>query len=132
MSRIKERIENFNNAFLLYKEAKDAYDLDNFNNIYKLALTQSFEIVFELAWKVLKDYLFTKGIEVFAPRDVIKEAFSIDVLPTAQIWIDMLNDRNSSTNEYNQDKVDMIIDRISKVYFNELSRFSEFLKDIND
>lgn len=48
MSRLSERIENFDRAFLLFKQVKDAYQSDMSNEIYKLALTQSFEIVFEL------------------------------------------------------------------------------------
>ena len=47
MSRLSERIENFSRAFLLFEQAKLAYDLNNTNDLYKLALTQGFEIVFE-------------------------------------------------------------------------------------
>ena len=80
-----------------------------------------------MGWKVLKDYLFSKDIEVFTPRDVIKSAFSSEILPSAQIWIDMAKDRNASSHEYNQDKVDKILERISGEYFEELCRFQKGL-----
>ncbi len=126
-TRLTERIENFNNAFLLLKKSNEKYVTDKTDDIYKLALIQSFEITFELGWKVLKDYLFLKDIEVFTPRDVIKSAFSSEILPSAQIWIDMAKDRNASSHEYNQDKVDKILERISGEYFEELCRFQKGL-----
>lgn len=129
MSRLTERIENFNRVYLLYENMQQNFCADKNNDTNKLALTQSFEIVFELAWKVLKDYLYTKDIEVFTPRDVIKEAFSVNILPGAQVWIDMAKDRNASSNEYNMEKVSLILERISTVYYEELRRFQKDLKD---
>lgn len=131
-TRLTERIENFNNAFLLLKKSNAKYVTDKTDDIYKLALIQSFEITFELGWKVLKDYLFSKDIEVFTPRDVIKSAFSSEILPSAQIWIDMAKDRNASSHEYNYDKVDKILERISGEYFEELCRFQKGLFDFDE
>ena len=54
-TRLTERIENFNNAFLLLKKSNEKYVTDKTDDIYKLALIQSFEITFELGWKVLKE-----------------------------------------------------------------------------
>ena len=132
MSRLSERIENFNKAYNLFAMARDAYVSNKSNDINKLALVQSFEIITELGWKVLKDYLASKGIDVYTPKDCIKEAFSTNFLPTAQIWIDMIKDRNSSSHEYNIDKVDSIIERISSEYFNEIKRFKEQIGFINE
>ena len=130
MSRITERIENFNKAFDIYLQAVNAYNSDKGNVLTHLALVQSFEIVFELGWKVLKDFLATKDIQVYTPRDVIKEAFNINILPQAQIWIDMAQDRNSSSHEYNMDKVNLILERISKIYCEELVRFQNDLRNL--
>ncbi len=129
MRRLHERIENFERAFILFQNMRNNYVADKYSDSNRLALTQSFEIVFELGWKVLKDYLFTKDIEVFTPRDSIKAAFSANILPKAQIWIDMAKDRNASSHEYNMEKVDIILERISSVYYNELLNFSEQFKN---
>ncbi len=132
MSRLTERIENFNNAFNLYSNMQKNYITDKKNDSNRLALTQSFEIIFELGWKILKDYLYTKDVEVFTPRDAIKSAFQANILPSAQIWIDMAKDRNASSHEYNMDKIDLILERISTVYYEELCRFYGDLKNINE
>lgn len=132
MSRLTERIENFNRAFNLFSSMQKNYIKDKTNDSNKLALTQSFEIIFELGWKILKDYLYTKDIDVFTPRDAVKSAFEANILPSAQIWIDMAKDRNSSSHKYNMDKIDLMIERISSIYYPEICRFQKELKDFNE
>lgn len=132
MSRLTQRIENFNRVFELYVTMCGNYVKDKKNDSNKLALTQSFEIVFELGWKILKDYLFTKDIQVYTPRDAIKSAFQANILPQAQIWIDMAADRNASSHEYNMDKIDMMLERISGIYYRELCDFCEKIKDYDE
>lgn len=125
MSRLTERIENFNRAFNIYNQAVIAYKQDSSAILIHMALVQSFEICFELGWKVLKDYLKEKGIDVYTPKDVIKETFAANIIPNGQIWIDMTNDRNASSYEYNLEKVNIILERISTLYFEELTRFQK-------
>lgn len=71
------------------------------------------------------------GISVQLPREVIKEAFSANVIKDGQVWIDMLQDRNSTSQEYNMDKVNLIIERIATVYNSELEKFNDWVSDIN-
>ena len=125
MSRLSERIDNFNKSYELFSEMQQNYISDKTSNSNRLALTQSFEIIFELGWQIIKDYLAERELYVYTPKDVIKAAFSAEILPNAQIWIDMAKDRNASSHEYNQDKVDKILERISSIYFNELKNFKE-------
>ena len=131
MSRLSERIENFNRAFELYKEMQNGYIKDKTNNAYRLGLTQSFEIISELGWKVLKDYLYSEGVDANTPKEVIKEAYQKEILKNGQIWIDMIKARNSTSHEYNMDKIDLILENISTIYFEELSSFKNQLGKIN-
>lgn len=132
MGRLNERIENFTKAFELFQSAVKAYKSDVSNVIYHLAVVQSFEVCFELGWKVLKDYLHQNGIEVSYPKEAIKEAFSKGTIQNGQIWIDMLKDRNATSHEYNMDKVDKVLEKISTIYFEELCRFMEQTKDFDE
>ena len=131
MSRVSKRIENFNRAFVLYSTMRDEYISSNTDST-RLALTQSFEIVVELGWKVLKDYLFEKAIEVDTPVDAVKAAFGANVIQDGQIWIDMVKDRNASSHEYNSDKIEKIIVKIANIYYDELCKFKKWLENIND
>lgn len=132
MSRLTERIENFNKAFRLFELAACAFRQDENNDINKLALTQGFEIVVELGWKVLKDYLAQKGVRALTPNDVIKEAFSAEIISDGQLWINMVKDRNTSSHEYNTDKMDEMLAKVSTVYYNELKSFCVLAEGFND
>lgn len=132
MSRLNERIENFNKAFQIFQDIIASYREDKLNVIFHMALVQSFEVCFELGWKVLKDYLNINGISVQLPRQVIKEAFNKEVIQNGQIWIDMLKDRNATNHEYNMDKVDKVLEKISTEYFEELCRFREQIKEFDE
>jgi nucleotidyltransferase substrate binding protein (TIGR01987 family) len=110
---------------------RSAYIVDKSSNVNRLALVQSFEIVSELGWKVLKDYLGQNGISVYLPKEVIKEAFANNIIKNGQIWIDMINDRNSSSHEYNMEKVDIILVKIATIYFEELSSFQKLLGELH-
>ena len=132
MSRLSERIENYNKAFKLFEEMQSGYVADKNNNAYRLGLTQSFEIVCELGWKVLKDYLYVKGIVVHLPVEVIKEAFQKEVIQNGQVWIDMIKSRNATSHEYNIDKVNIILEDISTKYYTELLFFKKMIEDINE
>ena len=127
MSRLEERIENFNRAFTVFKDAHDQYLKDSNRVVFRLAEIQGFEVLFELSWKVLKDYIEIKGYKEDAPRNVIKKAFLLNYLPNAQIWIDMLKDRNCTSHEYNQKKADEIFERITTIYYDELSSFHNWI-----
>ena len=131
MSRLQERIESFNRAFEILSEAVNAYKNNSINILTHMALIQSFEVCFELAWKVLKDYLDENGVKVYLPKEVIKEAFSFEVISNGQLWIDMLNARNSTSYEYNLDKVNSILMNISDEYFQEFLQFKAYIREFH-
>ncbi len=132
MSRLQKRIENFNRFFLIFSDAVNAYKKDSSVVLTHMALVQSFEVCFELAWKVLKDYLAVNGVRVSLPREVIKEAFAYETISDGQIWIDMLNVRNSTSHEYNIDKVNSVLPDVAGIYFDELNKFKEQIKDFHE
>lgn len=132
MSRLNERIENFNRAFAILNEAVNAYNQNKENILTHMALVQAYEVCFELSWKVLKDYLSENGINVYMPKEVIKEAFNKNVIENGQIWIDMLTARNATSHEYKMDKINLILEKISSSYFDELLKFSNWLVAINE
>lgn len=120
MSRLTERIENFNRAFEIFKEIVSDFDEDKI--LTHLALVKSFSICFELACKCLKDYMNERGVIVNYPKEIIKEAFNKDTIKDAQLWMNMLEARNSTSHEYNMDKVNKYLFEMRTIYCEELSR----------
>ncbi len=130
MSRLSERIENFNNAFEIYKDAVDEFNLNKI--LTHMALVQTFEVCFELAWKCLKDYMAENGIIANYPKEVIKEAFNKETIKNGQLWIDMLEVRNSTSHEYNMDKINKYLSDMCTTYYDKLTRFHSWLGEINE
>lgn len=83
------------------------------------ATIQRFEFTFELAWKFLKDYFSERDIELNYPKEVIKEAFHVNLIDNEDAWIKMLKDRNMTSHTYDEKLADEIYTRI-RLYVPEL------------
>ena len=69
------------------------------------AVLQRFEFTFELCWKALRIYLAeTEGIEVSSPKRTLKAAFRHGLIENTeeQRFLQMLEDRNTSTHVYDE------------------------------
>ena len=112
------KVENFNKALARLDEAltiaKDELDKDG--------VLQRFEFTIEMLWKALKAILAYQGIECFSPRNCIKEAYKTNIIDDDEIILDMLEDRNSSSHIYDQQKSQEIFERIQRVYIGYLKK----------
>ena len=93
-----------------------------------MALIQAYEIVFELAWKTMKDYLQFNGIITDTPRETIKEAFSKNIISDGQIWIEMMETRNKASHTYREEYAKRLCDDILNVYSKQITDLLEFFK----
>ena len=114
--RWHERFENFQLALVNINETYDCIQQNGLNKIYTMALIQAFEIVFELAWKTMKDYLEYEGIKTDTPRQTIKTAFLRNLIPDGQIWIDMMEARNKTSHTYNESFAKSLADEITNKF----------------
>ena len=120
--RWKQRFVHFQKAFSLLEET---LLIPQPSNAERAGLIQFFEISFELAWKVLKDYLEEEGFTVVTPRDAIKQAFQAGLLDEGHVWIDALKDRNLTVHTY-EEKIALAVEqKIRSAYFPALYRFSQ-------
>jgi len=119
--RWKQRFVHFQKAFDLLT---DTLMITEPSEAERAGLIQFFEISFELAWKVLKDYLENEGFTVVSPRDAIKQAFQAGMLDDGHVWIDALKDRNLTVHTYEQKIAFAVEQKIRSVYFPALQSFS--------
>lgn len=121
--RWKQRFENFDRAFMLLREVHER-GIDSLTQLEREGAIQRFEMAYELAWKTLRDYLAHIGIEVHpvAPREVIKAAFAARLLDDAQIWIDMMLERNRLAHNYDVDTFELALKAIDARYYGAFSR----------
>ena len=99
-------------------------------------LIQRFEYTHELAWNVMKDYLKYQGnTEIGGSRDATREAFKINLIANAQLWMNMIKSRNQSSHTYDQDTAREIFKAIVNDYYPLFLDFKdkmEALKNRND
>lgn len=89
-----------------------------------------FDLVFELSWKTLRDYMISRGESEHLdfPRDVINNGTEKGFIDDGYLWIEMLTDRNSSTHEYDEQNALELIERIQKQYLPHITTFYEKLR----
>mgnify|MGYP001331178689 CR=1 FL=1 len=83
------------------------------------ATIQRFEFTFEVVWKTLKLYLERQGHECGGPRPTLKKAFAENLIPTpeeADIWLQMLEDRNLTSHAYDEALANRIYQHIVHDY----------------
>jgi len=111
--RWKQRFQNLNEAL---GRLDELVQKDGLNWIEATALIKMFEIVFELSWKTLKDYLLEQGITVKSPRDTIKQAYQMDLLDDGDTWLDAMEKRNTMVHRYDEEFSKMLTGLIQGQY----------------
>jgi nucleotidyltransferase substrate binding protein (TIGR01987 family) len=89
--RWKQRFENYQKALMLLEQLANQ---KNKNRAETEGMIQRFEYTFELAWKLMKDYLEDGGLPVLLPRECIREAFGAGMIENGELWMEMLDTRN--------------------------------------
>jgi nucleotidyltransferase substrate binding protein (TIGR01987 family) len=117
MSRSQIKFEKLEKALLSLEAIYLKPMQDDRSNVD--ATIQRFEFTFELAWKFLKDYFFERDIALNYPKEIIQEAFTVNLINNETIWIKMLRDRNMTSHTYNEKLADEIFSRM-KLYVPEL------------
>jgi len=112
--RWRQRFDNFKKSYQLLEKYSS---LELTSEIEKAGLIQFFEITFELAWKVLKDYLEAQGYMVKSPRETIKQAYQMEIIDDGHVWIEALSNRNLTTHTYDEQFTEKFVQDIQKVYF---------------
>ena len=117
--RWKQRFENFDKSYkLLNKYAKQPITTE----LERAGIIQFFEMTFELAWKVLKDYLEAQEYLVKSPRETVKQAFQIGLIDNGHVWMDALSNRNLTTHTYDEELANKMTNEIITLYLPELDK----------
>lgn len=89
------------------------------SDLEEQGLIKAFEYTYELGWNTLKDYLEYQGtLSMAGSRDVIREAFKVNLINDGEGWMNMLVSRNLTSHSYNEDTADEIARSITSSYFN--------------
>jgi nucleotidyltransferase substrate binding protein (TIGR01987 family) len=144
-----EELKSLNNTI---KNELTSYNEES--NFMVSGLTSDFDRLFELSWKVLKEYMYKElGISAAktgSPRDILGLAYKEYLIENDKVWLNMLKDRNDDAHIYSESAarsyasrirrdylkiIDTFIDKFSTLISDEASEYvkipSEFIKLAN-
>ena len=122
--RWKQRFNNFQRSI---KVLEKSLEIVNPNETEQAGIILFYELSFELAWKVLKDYLEFGGFNTKSPREVIKIAFQTECISNGQKWLEALEDRNLIVYTYDEANAISLLLKIRVEYFPLLKELHEWL-----
>ncbi len=124
--RYVQRFRNFEKA---YSKIKEIDNIKNKTEYEKMALVQAFEYNYELAWNMLKDYLYELGFVEQSPRMTIKRAFEQGLC--SDKWLDSIKMRNITSYTYNETKFAQVVNYITDKFIYLLDEvYSKFRNEI--
>ena len=130
MRSIEFKFINLKKAFTRLKEVRDLYD--GSNDIIRDSLIQRFEFTYELTHKTLKEFMKYLGITLdnSFPRTIYKKAYINNLISDDKLWINLLEDRNSTSHIYNEDMSNDIADRIAHKYVDAIEELVNNLEKV--
>ena len=105
------------------------------NNIFVLSGTiMIFNLTFDISWKIIKEVLNDEfGIMDFpsgSPKETLKKAASVELIKS-DIWLDMLDDRNNLSHDYDfafaYEQYDKIIKQYIPVFEELKSKIDNYI-----
>jgi nucleotidyltransferase substrate binding protein (TIGR01987 family) len=123
------RFDNYQRAYGLLREAIETAQLRPLSQLEKEGVIQRFEFTWELAWKVMKDYLQHNGtvFDTVTPASVIREAFAANLIADGDGWMEVLNTRNILSHSYDPAVFERTIKQIEAGYLSLFSSLYDFL-----
>ena len=111
-----KKFENYCSNLTALSRA-DQQDLEN--EFIIGGIIDKFKMQFELGWKVLKELLRYEGrseANSGSPREILKTAFQVYDFIDEDVWVAMLNDRNSMSHEYDGNAAQRLVQTIITSY----------------
>ena len=116
--RWQQRFQNFEKAFEALQRRIDEYEQHPNVEAYQMALISSFIIMYELSWKVLKDYLQNEGVDVSnSAKNVFRNAFQNELIFKIEPWMESIVKRNDTVHAYHEDTLRKVIQFITETFY---------------
>lgn len=125
--RWRQRFQNFKKAYnFLLTCIPDAHN-DAKSDV---ALIKAYEMTFELAWKTLQDLMQYQGIQTIGGRDAIKAAFGRGLIANGELWIEMLDQRNTLVHAYDQNLANSAVNSVCGKYYPAIAALIQNLEKL--
>lgn len=129
--RWHQRLANYSRALMQLQKAVTLCQSRELSELEQQGLIQAFEFTHELAWKVMKDYLRSLGMDaLIASRDSTRAAFAAELILDGEAWMDMILSRNLSSHTYNLDIAANLVSKIVPTYASLFGAFEKKMLEI--
>ncbi|MBY7024704.1 MULTISPECIES: HI0074 family nucleotidyltransferase substrate-binding subunit [Clostridium] len=130
MKSVEFKYMNLKKAYGKLVEVSKLYD--GKDEIVRDSLIQRFEFIYELTHKTLKDVMKYLGVtlENSFPRTIYKKAYVNNLISDDKVWINLLEDRNSTSHIYNESLSDEIANRIVTYYVKAIGELVENIGEV--
>lgn len=124
------RFNSYKNSLASLIEAKD---LDKNNSFILSGTAMKYNLTVDIAWKLMSDIIREEHkITDFAtgsPKETLKKAKSLGIIED-DIWLNMIDDRNNLTHDYDYKLIDNLFDVIINEYIPILKKFENKVDEI--
>jgi nucleotidyltransferase substrate binding protein (TIGR01987 family) len=119
------RLDSYHRALARLDDAVALMEERALSELEQQGLIQAFEFTYELAWRLLKDYLEWQGAAgLSGSRDSLREAFKAGLVADGHAWMAMLEDRNRTVHTYNEETAKAIVTAIRERYVRHLDELA--------
>lgn len=129
--------KSYTNRFNSYKNSltslAEAKTLDKNNSFVLSGTAMKYNLTVDIAWKLMSDIIREEHkITDFAtssPKETLKKAKSLGIIQD-DIWLNMIDDRNNLTHDYDYKLIDNLFDVIINKYIPILKEFEDKVYEI--
>ncbi len=103
------------------------------NELEEQGLIKAFEYTHELAWKLLKSFLSSRGRnDIYGSKDATRTAFTLGLIEDGEAWMKMIKDRNRTSHTYNRDTAREIATSVAESYFEKFIALQSKMQKISN
>lgn len=112
------RFDSYARAFGLLRAAVELMQERPLTDLEKEGVVQRFEYTWELAWKLLKDFLESEGVvfERITPLSVLRAALAARLIQGEDAWRRALDARNEMSHVYRFELFERVVGEIQAEY----------------
>ena len=127
-----QRFKHFRQALGQLKEAHVLAQSRRLSKLEEQGMIQAFEYTYELACKVLKDFLESRGAQgLYGTRDVTRAAFQRELLGDGNVWMAMIESRNLTSHTYDQTIAQKVLAAIRQDYLGQFESLEQRMQSLH-
>ena len=128
-----QRFEHFERALGHLRDAVNLAAQRPLSELEQQGSIKAFEYTHELAWNTLKDFLSGRGVlGLYGSKDAVRGAVRTGLIVDGELWLEMIQDRNSTIHGYDEAATARILQSVSSRYLSAFEALARELTSLRD